>query len=126
MNNAISLIWLAILVIGVIAGWKIFTKAGQPGWAYIIPIYSFIVLMRIIGRPWWWLLLMFVPILNIVLIFIVAIDLAKSFARGAGFGVGLVFLPFIFGLILAFSSSTYLGPAGKSDGMPAADPNAAW
>ena len=82
--------------------------------------------MRIIGRPWWWLLLMFVPILNIVLIFIVAIDLAKSFARGAGFGVGLVFLPFIFGLILAFGSSTYVGPGGTSDGIATADPNAAW
>jgi hypothetical protein len=127
VNNAISLIWLAIAVIGIIAGWKIFTKAGQPGWAYIIPIYSFIVLMRIIGRPWWWLLLMLVPLLNIVLIFIIAIDLAKSFGRSAAFGVGLVFLSFIFALILGFGSDTYRGPRGEDGGtMATADPNAAW
>ena len=87
MDNALTLIWLAIAVIGIIAGWKIFTKAGQPGWAVLIPIYNAIVLMRVIGRPWWWIFGFIVPILNIVVGIVVSLDLAKSFGRGTGFGI---------------------------------------
>lgn len=127
MDNALTLIWLAIAVIGIIAGWKIFTKAGQPGWAVLIPIYNAIVLMRVIGRPWWWIFGFIVPILNIVVGIVVSLDLAKSFGRGTGFGIGLWLLPFIFGLILGFGSDTYRGPRGEDGGtMATADPNAAW
>ena len=127
MDNALTLIWLAIAVIGIIAGWKIFTKAGQPGWAVLIPIYNAIVLMRVIGRPWWWIVGFIVPILNIVVGIVVSLDLAKSFGRGTGFGIGLWLLPFIFGLILGFGSDTYRGPRGEDGGtMATADPNAAW
>ena len=127
MDNALTLIWLAIAVIAVIAGWKIFTKAGQPGWAVLIPIYNAIVLMRVIGRPWWWIFGFIVPILNIVVGIVVSLDLAKSFGRGTGFGIGLWLLPFIFGLILGFGSDTYRGPRGEDGGtMATADPNAAW
>ena len=127
MDNALTLIWLAIAVIGIIAGWKIFTKAGQPGWAVLIPIYNAIVLMRVIGRPWWWIFGFIVPILNIVVGIVVSLDLAKSFGRGTGFGIGLWLLPFIFGLILGFGSDTYRGPRGEDGGtLATADPNAAW
>jgi hypothetical protein len=127
LDNALTLMWLAIAVIGIIAGWKIFTKAGQPGWAVLIPIYNAIVLMRVIGRPWWWIFGFIVPILNIVVGIVVSLDLAKSFGRGTGFGIGLWLLPFIFGLILGFGSDTYRGPRGEDGGtMATADPNAAW
>jgi hypothetical protein len=127
LDNALTLIWLAIAVIGIIAGWKIFTKAGQPGWAVLIPIYNAIVLMRVIGRPWWWIFGFIVPILNIVVGIVVSLDLARSFGRGTGFGIGLWLLPFIFGLILGFGSDTYRGPRGEDGGtMATADPNAAW
>ena len=88
----VIVVYVAPAVFYLASFWKIFTKAGQPGWAGLIPIYNYIVLMRIIGRPWWWILLFLVPIVNIVVLFIVYIDLAKSFGRSTGFGVGLALL----------------------------------
>src|SRR5688572_16303879 len=70
-------------VVGIVLYWMLFAKAGQPGWFAIIPIWSSIVLLRVAGRPWWWLLLLLVPILNVVIYFIVAYDLGKSFGYGA-------------------------------------------
>jgi hypothetical protein len=102
------------LVVGilVIAGlWKVFTKAGQPGWAAIVPIYNAIVLLRIAGRPWWWLLLMFIPFVNFAILIIVWIGIAKSFGKGTGFGIGLTFLSPIFVPLLGFSDARYVGPA---------------
>jgi hypothetical protein len=104
----LGLLWLVLVVIGF---WKVFTKAGQPGWAAIIPIYNTLVLLRIIGRPWWWLLLwLFVPIVAWVIYIIMMLNLAKSFGRGVGFGIGLILFPAIWGLILGFGSSQYVGP----------------
>ena len=91
--------------------WKIFVKAGQPGWAAIIPIYNAYILTKIVGRPWWWLLLMLIPFVNIVIAIILAIDLAKSFGKGGGFAVGLILLGFVFYPILAFGDARYQGPA---------------
>ena len=105
-----GLITLAIIVFFVAVGWKIFAKAGKPGWASIVPIYNYIVLLEIVGRPIWWIVLMFVPIVNFVILIILCIDLAKSFGKGTGFGVGLIFLGFIFAPILAFGDATYRGP----------------
>ena len=102
----------ALMILVWLAFWKIFTKAGQAGWKALIPIYNVIVLLRIVGRPWWWLLLYFVPIVGLVLLIIVIHDLSKSFGHGAGFTVGLLLLPPVFVLILAFGDSTYRGPAG--------------
>jgi hypothetical protein len=90
--------------------WRIFEKAGKPGWAAIIPIYNVLIELEIIGRPWYWLLLMFVPGVNIVLGIIIIFRLAKVFGHSTGFGFSLLFLSFIFMPILAFDSSTYLGP----------------
>ena len=108
----ILLISLAVSVLMIAAMWRLFSKAGQPGWASIIPIYNGVVLLRIAGKPWWWLLLMLIPFVNFVLMFIVYIDLAKSFGQSTGFGVLTVFFPYICLPILGFGSSRYVGPAG--------------
>jgi hypothetical protein len=100
---------LAIILVIVAAHWKLFTKAGKPGWASIVPIYNIYVLLQIIGRPWWWLLLLFVPFINIIVAVMICLDLAKAFGKGTAFGVfGLVIFPYIGYLILAFGSSTYI------------------
>jgi hypothetical protein len=113
-----TLIYLAVVVFLIAALWKVFTKAGKPGWAAIIPIYNVIVLLEIVGRPWWWFLLMFIPVVNFVIGIIVMIDLAKSFGKGVGFGIGLLLLGFIFIPILGFGSAQYVGPAA-AQGSPA-------
>jgi hypothetical protein len=112
-------VYIAIIVFEVAALWKVFVKAGQPGWAAIIPIYNLYILLKVIGRPAWWLLLFIVGIivpfvgwiLLIVISIVIAIDLAKSFAKSSGFAVGLFLLTFIFVPILGFGESRYAGPA---------------
>jgi hypothetical protein len=91
--------------------WKVFTKAGQPGWASIIPIYNLYIWCKIVGRPWWWILLMLIPFVNFIICIILCIDLAKSFGKGGGFGIGLALLGIIFFPILGFGSAQYQGPA---------------
>lgn len=108
-----GLLGLAIGVFELIAMWKIFTKAGKPGWAALIPIYNTYTLLEIVGREWWWLLLMLIPLVNVVIIIIVLFDLAKSFGKDTGFGFGLLFLSGIFIPILGFGKAQYVGPAAK-------------
>lgn len=105
-----TLLYVAVIAFYVYCMWRVFVKAGKPGWAAIIPIYNILVELEIVGRPWWWLLLMFVPVVNVVIGVIILLDLAKVFGKGTGFGLGLIFLPFIFIPILAFGSDRYLGP----------------
>jgi len=108
-----SVVWLVVTVAMIVAIWKLFTKAGQPGWASLIPIYNTIVLLRITGRSGWWFLGMLVPFLNFFVIIRLIFDLARVFGRGVGFGFGLLFLFPIFLLILAFGDAEYLGPDGS-------------
>ena len=82
-----------------------FSKAGKPGWGSIIPIYNVILLMEIAGRPVWWFLLLFIPVVGLVVAIIAYLDVARKFGKGAGFGIGLVLLPFIFFPILGFGSA---------------------
>ena len=99
---------LAFTVLVLIGTWKIYTKAGQPGWASIIPIYNIVVLLQIARKPGWWvLLLLFVPVVNFILMLVVDISLAKQFGKGAGFGLGLFFLPLIFYPALGFGRAEY-------------------
>lgn len=100
---------LAIVVFLIAAVWKVFTKAGKPGWASIIPIYNVIVLLQIAGRPVWWLLLMLIPFVNVIVSLVVVMDIAKAFGKGAGFGLGLFFLGPVFYPILGFGSAQYEG-----------------
>lgn len=109
------LIWLVVAVLGIVAMWKVFAKAGQPGWAAIIPIYNIYITLKVVGRPGWWLLLLLIPFVNIVVGLIVCMDLAKSFAKSTVFGVVGLFLFSIIGwLMLAFGDAQYVGPAGAS------------
>jgi hypothetical protein len=106
-----ELVYLALLALVIAGWWMVFTKAGEKGWKALIPFYNIIVLLKIVGREWWWILLMLIPVVNFVVWVIVSLDLAKSFGRGVGFAVGLIFLPFVFAPILGFGSDTYRGPA---------------
>jgi hypothetical protein len=115
-----TLIYLALLVLVIVSLWKVYAKAGQPGWAAIIPIYNFIVLLRIVGRPWWWIVLLFVPIVNLVILLLVYHDLSKSFGHGVGFTIGLILVPFVFVPILGLGASRYQRPAGAT--FPVAQP----
>jgi hypothetical protein len=100
-------LWAVVLLFFIAVGWKIFTKAGQPGWAILVPIYNIIVLLKIVGKPAWWFLLMLIPIVNFVVLIMVDIELAKRFGKGMGFALGLIFLGIIFAPILAFGSAKY-------------------
>ena len=101
--------YLAFLVLILASFWRVFAKAGRPGWASLIPVYNGYVLLKIAGKPGWWLLLMFIPLVNIIVSILAAVGLANSFGRGGGFAAGLIFLPFIFYPILAFGDSPYQG-----------------
>jgi uncharacterized protein DUF5684 len=103
-------IWCVVIIFYIAAMWKVFTKAGQPGWAAIVPIYNGIVMLQIAGKPIWWILLYFIPIVNIVISIIVLHSISKNFGHGVGFTLGLIFLGFIFIPILAWGESEYLGP----------------
>ncbi|MGO8826778.1 MAG: DUF5684 domain-containing protein [Acidimicrobiales bacterium] len=106
----IVIIYIAVIVFEIAALWQVFVKAGHPGWAAIIPFYNYYVLLKIVGRPGWWLILYFIPLVNIIVWIIVAIDLSKSFAKSTGFAVGLILLAFIFIPILGFGPASYAGP----------------
>ncbi len=109
----VSLVFLAIFVLLVAAMWRIFTKAGEAGWKSLIPIWNLIVLLRIAGRPAWWLLLFLVPLVNIVVAIIMYVDLAKAFGKGIGFALGMIFLSVIFLPILAFGDAQYRGRVAR-------------
>jgi hypothetical protein len=95
----------------VIAGmWKTFQKAGHPGWAAIIPIYNVYIMLKIAGRPAWWLLLLLIPIVNIVVDIVVAMDVAKAFGKSKAFGIfGLWLFSFIGYIILGFGEPKFKG-----------------
>lgn len=101
------LVFLAFFLFMIVTMWKIFTKAGQPGWAILIPIYNIIVMLKIAGKEWWWLFLFIIPLVNFVVGILVVIAFAKNFGKGPGFAVGLLFLGFIFYPILAFGDAVY-------------------
>lgn len=104
-----ALIYLAIFVLIIAGIWRVFTKAGRPGWGALIPIYNLYLLCGIAGKPGWWVILMFIPIVNLIISILVSLGVAENFGKGAGFGIGLAFLPFIFYPILGFGDATYGG-----------------
>ncbi len=106
----IGLIGVGFLLVMIVSGWKIFTKAGEPGWAVLVPIYNLIVLMKISGKPGWWFILLFIPIVGFVISIIACIGLAERFGKTAGYGIGIALLGFIFLPILAFGDAQYIGP----------------
>lgn len=109
-------LYVGIIVLLIAAYWIVFTKAGKPGWAVLVPIYNIIVMLQIVGKPWWWLFLFIIPGVNLVFGIWTINLLSKSFGKDVGFTIGIIFLSFIFIPILAFGKSTYIGPAGNNFG----------
>ena len=113
MDDFVSVIF-GILVIAVcvamIAGmWKVFVKAGQPGWGCLVPIYNVILLLGMAGKPTWWIVLFLIPIVSLVAAVLVSIEIAKKFGQGTGYGLGLAFLPMFFYPMLGFGSAQFQG-----------------
>ncbi len=106
---------LAIVVVVVAGLWKTFEKAGEPGWAAIVPIYNLYVLVRISGNAWWWLLLFLIPVVNILAQAKISIDVAGKFGQGILFGLGLMLLSFIFYPILGFGNYQYQDATQSDD-----------
>ena len=116
MNGLVWFIYIAWYVLFVAGLWCMFVKAGEEGWKAIIPIWNTLIILKIVGRQWWWIILFLIPIVGFILWIIVANDLSKSFGRGVGTTLGLIFLTPIFVMIIGFGESQYTGP---SAGPPA-------
>jgi hypothetical protein len=108
-----AVLWLFLIV----ALWKVYTKAGQPGWAVLIPIYNFIVLLQIVRKPLWWLVMCLIPLVNIIFMILVYVELAKAFGKGGGFAAGLIFLGPIFIPILGFGGAQYVYGSATSQAV---------
>ncbi|MGS2738544.1 DUF5684 domain-containing protein [Sinomicrobium sp. M5D2P17] len=106
-----TLFYLALIVLTIAGMWKTFEKAGKPGWAAIVPIYNIVILVEIVGKPMWWIALLFVPCVNIVANIWLTNLLSKSFGKSEGFTIGLIFLPFVFYPMLGFGDAKYEGPS---------------
>lgn len=123
-------LWLGVMVFYTACIWRIFTKAGYPGWHSIVPFLNLYTLVRVAGRPGWWMLLMLIPCVGTVVGVIVYLELAQQFGKGVGFGLGLVFLSPIFLPILAFGSASYgagwSGPVRYAPAGPAVPRSPGW
>jgi hypothetical protein len=99
-----EIIWIILVIAGL---WKTFIKADRPGWGAIIPFYNTYLMIKVAGRPGWWLILFFIPFVNIIMWLVVALGISENFGHGAGFGILLwLFAPIMF-LVLGFGSSQY-------------------
>lgn len=101
------LIFLVVIIAIIIGGCKVFTKAGEPGWASIVPIYNTIILLKIVDKPTWWIILLLIPPISFVFGIIVCIELAKKFGKGTGYGIGIAIFPYIFIPMLGFSDAKF-------------------
>jgi hypothetical protein len=110
LNVAFAFIALAVAVVVIAGMWKTFQKAGQPGWAAIIPIYNFYIMLKIGENAWWWvLIILFVPLVNIYGTYRMYAGVSEAFSRGIAFTLGLWFLPFIFFPLLGFGDYEHRG-----------------
>jgi hypothetical protein len=107
LSFSMLLPFLLIILILIVSLWRIFRMAGEAGWQAIIPLYNMFVLVKISGKPWWWFLLLFIPLVGFIILLLVNMALARRFDRGVLFGLGLTFLGFIFFPLLAFGGTTY-------------------
>jgi hypothetical protein len=120
----ILLVAFAFFVLVVVGLWKTFEKAGEAGWKSIIPIYNMYVMLKIVGRPGWWVILLFIPFVSFIVWIFLAIDLARSFGKGGGFAIGLILLTPLFVIILGWGGASYVGPAaaGGASALPPPPP----
>lgn len=112
------LLYLALIVLAIAGMWKTFEKAGKPGWAAIVPIYNIVILVEIVGKPMWWIALLFVPCVNFVASVWLTNLLSKSFGKSEGFTIGLLLLPFVFYPMLGFGDAKYEGPSAAEANTP--------
>jgi len=103
------LVPLLIAVVAIAGMWKTFTKANQPGWGAIIPIYNVYLMLKIGNNEWWWLLVFFIPLANLYAAYKTVAGVSRAFGQGIGFALGLWFLGFIFFPLLGFGSYSYQG-----------------
>lgn len=109
VSAVVWVICIALCVLMLVAYWKLFQKAGEPGWACLVPFYSNYVLFKIAFGNGWLFLLSLVPIVNVVVALMLPFKLAKAFGKDVGWGFGLLFLSAIFYLLLGFGSAEYVG-----------------
>jgi hypothetical protein len=107
MSLLISIAYIIMIVLSLVGIWKVYEKAGQPGWHSIIPFLNLFTWLKIVKKPYWWFFLMLIPLVNLGIAFMLGIELAKAFGKGTLFGVGLVLLPIVFYPILGFGEDTY-------------------
>lgn len=105
----LSFAGLAMSLLIIASMWKVFTKAGRPGWAALIPIYNTVVMLEIAGKPAWWLLLFFIPVVNLIVSVVLFFSLAAAFNKSSLFGLGLMLLGIVFFPLLAFGDAEYQG-----------------
>jgi Family of unknown function (DUF5684) len=98
--------------------WKLFTKAGEPGWASLVPIYNIITLLKIAGQPLWMIILFLLPLANIYALIVTWHGVSKRFGKDGGFTAGLILLGIVFIPILAWGDAKYQGVSGQPS-----DPN---
>ena len=117
---------LLVGVLLMVASWRVYAKAGQPGWGVLVPIYNLYLWCKIAGKPGWWVVLFFVPFLNLVVVLLLSLGVAKAFNKSESFGVLLALLAPIAVPVLAFSEVTYTPPgqarAGCGGAMAPAEP----
>lgn len=109
-----GLIWLLVLAATLAGMWKVFEKAGRQGWEAIVPIYNLYVLTVIVGQPWWLLILLLIPIVNLLTAAFLCYKLAERFGQEIPYAVGLFLLPFVFYPLLGFGEAKYTAPTSAS------------
>ena len=103
-----GLLAIILYVLYIVAGWRVYTKAGKPGWATIIPFYNLVVWCQIAGKPGWWLLLYLIPFVNVVIAIVVAVNVARNFGKSGAFGFFLLFVFYFIGMfVIAFGKAQY-------------------
>jgi hypothetical protein len=107
------IIALHIMAIRYVALWFVLKKAGEPGWAAIIPVYNLLMIIKISGKPWWYILLFLIPIVNIVIMILILNGVSKNFGKGGWYTVGLIFFRTIFFAILGFGPAQYVGDKSR-------------
>ncbi|MBB6645769.1 DUF5684 domain-containing protein [Halobellus ruber] len=115
-GNVELFVTLALTAVIFAGFWKTFEKAGEPGWAAIVPIYNLYVLVKISGNAWWWFVLFFIPVINFFATLKISIDVAGKFNKGILFGLGLTFISFVFYPLLGFGDYQYQDTTRSAEG----------
>jgi signal peptidase I len=111
------LFFVVLVILPYVGLYKLFQKAGRPGWEAIIPVYNFYVMIKLSGRPAWWIILLFIPLINVFICIGVTIDLLRSFGKfSLREQVAGILLPFIYLPKWGFDNTTkYVGPSATPE-----------